>query len=244
MINSSLKYLKQLYRNDTLNPWAHDSLITLLENENGLTEKYQLVFEYIGMGNWSAANNLMTSLSSSYSMNLQKQEVYTDMQGLTDVLFDLHQTNTSIYNLSETQKTTLYGLADNSQNIAGAIARNILIQVEGYEYTEPVILPENSLKSGNIVFDLPDIRNFTPEYVNIYPNPALNYIIIELNKGNATGAIVNLFNNNGKMLRSVNIPAQQQNYVLGLKDIPSGMYIIEVEYDGKTLGSKKFTVIK
>ncbi|MCD4734870.1 MAG: hypothetical protein K8R53_02380, partial [Bacteroidales bacterium] len=79
--STALKYLKQLYRNDTLNPWAQDSLITLLENENGLTEKYQLVFEYIGMGNWSAANNLMTSLSSSYSMNLQKQEVYTDMQG-------------------------------------------------------------------------------------------------------------------------------------------------------------------
>ena len=146
--------------------------------------------------------------------------------------------------MPETLKTTLYDLADNSHNFVGAMARNILIEVDGYDYTEPVIIPDVSIKSGNIVFDLPNIESFAPEHVKIYPNPALDYIIIELNTGNPTGAIISLFDSNGKRLRSVKVPAQQQNYVLGLKDIPTGIYVVKVDCNGKKLGSKKFNVVK
>jgi len=242
--STALKYLKQLYRNDTVNAWAHDSLIFLLESENGLNEKYELVFEYIAMDNWTAANNLLGSLPASYLMNTQQQEIYQEMQQFTGVLLNLHQMDSTIYNMPGTLKTTLYDLADNSQSFPGAIARNILIEVDGYDYTEPVILPEASLKSGNIVFDLPNIKTFTPEYVKIYPNPALDYIIVELNTGNATGAVISLFDNQGKQIQRVNIPAQQQHYVLGLKDIPTGMYVVKVDCNGKNLGSKKFNIVK
>ena len=152
--------------------------------------------------------------------------------------------NSTIYNMPQAQKNTLYALADNSENFVGAFARNILIETDGYEYTEPVILPEEGLKSGNIVFDLPDVETFTPEHVKIYPNPALDYIIIELNTGNATGAVITLFDNQGKQVRSVNIPAHQQNYVLGLKDNPAGMYVVKVDCNGKNIGSKKFSIVK
>lgn len=152
--------------------------------------------------------------------------------------------DSTIYNMPEAQKTILYSLADNSLNLPGSMARNILIEVEGYEYQEPVILPDASLKSGNIVFDLPDIKTFIPEHVKIYPNPAQDYIIVELNTGNATGATISLFDSKGKLLRSVNIPAQKQDYVLGLKDVPTGVYIVKVACDGKILGSKKVNVVK
>ena len=97
---------------------------------------------------------------------------------------------------------------------------------------------------GNIIFDMPDIENFKPEYVNIYPNPALDYVIIELNIGNATGANLTLFDNQGKQVKNVYIPKQQQNYVLGLKDIPAGIYIVKVDYGGKNIESDKFSIIK
>jgi hypothetical protein len=242
--STALKYLKQLYRNDTVNTWAHDSLISLLESESGLNEKYELVFEYISTENWTAANNLMNTLHSIYTMNIQEQEIYQDMQQLTGVLLNLNQVDSTIYNMPEAQKAILYDLADNSQNFPGSMARNILIEVDGYEYTEPVILPDAGLKYGNIVFDLPNIETFNPEHVRIYPNPALDYIIVELNTGNITGTVISLYDEQGKQLRSVKIPAQQYNYVLGLKDVPSGMYIVKVESNGKILGNKKFNVVK
>jgi len=96
--------------------------------------------------------------------------------------------------------------------------------------------------TGVRVFEFPEIE--IQGQFNIYPNPALDYIIIELNTGNASGAVINLFDSLGKQFRSVNIPAQQQHYVLSLKDIPTGMYIIKVDCGGKNLGSKKFNVLK
>ena len=177
-------------------------------------------------------------------MNLQQQEIYGEMQQFINILDELHLADSSIYGMTDVQKATLYDLADYSQNIAGAYARGILIETDEYEYTEPIILPDAGLKSGNIVFDLPNIDNFVPEHVNIYPNPALDYIIIELNTGNATGAVVSLFDNQGRPVRNVNIPAQQQQYVLGLKGVQAGMYVLKVDCNGKNIGSKKFSIVR
>jgi hypothetical protein len=66
-------------------------------------------------------------------MNTQQQEIYQEMQQLSGVILNLHQMDSTIYNMPETLKTTLYDLADNSQNFSGSMARNILIEVDDYE---------------------------------------------------------------------------------------------------------------
>ena len=142
------------------------------------------------------------------------------------------------------RKSTLYQLADNTRNIAGAYARNILIETDGYEYTEPIILPEEGLKSGSFVFDLPDAKTFKPEYVKLYPNPARDYIIVELMTGNVNGATVQMFDMQGKPVKNAEIPGQKQHYVLPIKELQTGIYYLKVEMNGKTLENKKFSKIK
>ncbi len=239
--STALKFLKQLYRHDTVNPWAHDSLIYLLEAEQGLKEKFELVFAYAEQDNWTAAMNLLSNLPDQYSFNTYRQEMYDDYYQLINVYYELYQSGIGIDNISDVQKSTLYQLADNTRNIAGAYARNILIETDDYLYHEPIILPEEVLKSGNIVFDIPDPETFTPEYVKIYPNPAKVYIVVELKTGNVSGAIIKLFDNQGRPVRTVEIPAKQQHYVLHIKDLPTGIYYLKVELNGKTLESKKFS---
>lgn len=241
--STALKFLKQLYRNDTVNPWAHDSLVYLLETEQGLKEKYELVFAYTEQDNWTAAMNLLSNLPGQYSFNTHQQEMYDDYYQLVNVYYDLYQSGFEIDSISEVQKSTLYQLADNTRNIAGAYARNILIQLDDYPYREPVILPEEGLKSGSIVFDLPDAETFTPEYVKLYPNPARDYIIVELMKGNVSGAVIRLFDNQGRPVRTVEMPGKQQHYVLHIKDLQTGIYYLKVELNGKTLESKKFSKV-
>ena len=145
---------------------------------------------------------------------------------------------------SAAQKQTLQQLADNSNGFAAAAARNILIEADGYEYNEPVILPGVGMKAG-IVFDLPAVsRDYQPEYINIYPNPAMNYIVIEINKTNIQGVILTLYDSRGNIVKVSNIPAQTQDYVMGLKDVKTGIYILKADMDGKTIGSKKFSVVR
>lgn len=203
-----------------------------------------MVFAYAEQENWTTAMMQLNALPSQYSFNIYQQELYGEIQQVISIWNELFLAGNSIFELSETQKSTLLNLADNSNNVAGAYARSILIKTEGYEYTEPIILPEEGLKSGNIVFDIPNLESFTPDNVKIYPNPALDYIIVELNKANVTGAVITIIDKYGKQLRSINIPAMQQNYVVGLNNISSGIYVLNVNCNGEKIGSKKFTVLK
>jgi hypothetical protein len=240
----SLKFLKQSYRNDTVDPSAHDSLVLLLETENGLQEKFELVFAYSAQNNWTGAMALLNNLPNQYSFTQHEQEMYIDYNTFINVLYELDQAGTGLEALTAAQNTTLLQLADNTQNFAGAYARNILIGTDNYPYTEPIILLGDGLKSGSITFDLPVPKDYKPEYVKIYPNPAMNYIVVELNKTNISGAILTLYNNSGIVIRIVNIPEHVQNYVVGLKDIKPGIYILKADMDGKTVSSKKFSIIK
>lgn len=80
--------------------------------------------------------------------------------------------------------------------------------------------------------------------INLYPNPAMNYIKVELNKTNHSGTSLALFDTSGKIIKAVQIPAQTQDYVLGLQDIPTGLYVVKVDCNGKSIGYKKFSIVK
>jgi len=240
----SLKFLKQSYRNDTVDPYVHDSLVYLLETENGLQEKFELVFAYTTQSNWMEAMALLNDLPNQFSFKQHEQQMYDDYNTLINILYELHQAGTGLEGLTAAQNTTLLQLSDNTQNFAGASARNILIKTDSYPYTEPIILPGNGLKSGSITFDLPVPKDYKPEYINIYPNPAMDYIIVELNKTNLNGVNIILYDNGGKLVKQTVIPARTQEYIIGLKGMKPGIYIIKADMDGKDIGGKKFSIIE
>ncbi len=242
--STALKFLKQLYRNDTANAWAQDSLIFLLENEQGLKEKFELVFAYTGQDNWTAAMSLLNNLPAQYSFNTYRQEMYDDYSQLINVYYELYQAGFGIDSLSESQKSALYLLADNVTNMAGGYARNILIEVDSLEYSEPIILPDAGLKSGSIVFDLPGIENFKPEYVKLYPNPAKDFIIVELLTGNIDGVNIEVYDIQGKYLFAKEIPGKKQHCILPIKKLKTGIYYLKVEMGNRPIKSKKFSVVK
>ncbi len=242
--STALKFLKQSFLNDTVDPAAYDSLITLLENENVLREKYQLAFAYMKKNDMTSAENLLNDIPALFSLNTYEQNNYNDFVQLFNIVSDIQNSGIPVDSISDEMKQTLQQLADNSGNIAGAIARNILIEAVDYEYDEPIILPEVGMKAG-IIYDLPQVsKDYKPRYVSIYPNPAMNYIVVELNRTNLSGAVLTLYDSRGNIIKSASMPGKTQAYVFGLKEVKPGIYIIKVEMDGKTAGSKKFSIIK
>ena len=69
----ALNRLKQHYLSDTLNGTSLDSLILLLENENDLQEKYELVFAYLQKGDWENALDLTNGIPAQFNLNCQQQ---------------------------------------------------------------------------------------------------------------------------------------------------------------------------
>jgi hypothetical protein len=240
--STSLKYLKQSYLNDTVNAWAMDSLVYLLHGEEGLQEKYELVVTLAGSGDWTAATGLLNGIPSQFDLNNYNQESYDDFMEFYNIMYALHQSGDGLDSLTLEQKEVLYDLADNSMNVAGAYARSVLKQTDGYPYTEPIILPEGEvLKSGNIVFDLPVQESLVSENINIYPNPAHDYVIVELLTGNINGADITIYDSKGLPLKKINIPGKQQTWVVNMKDLQPGIYLIKVQIDGRITESKKIS---
>jgi hypothetical protein len=66
--------------------------------------------------------------------------------------------------------------------------------------------------------------------VEVYPNPATEFVIVELGNKSATSAHVGLWDLSGRLLReATNGLEQGGQIVLSVQDIPSGIYIIVVE---------------
>jgi hypothetical protein len=79
------------------------------------------------------------------------------------------------------------------------------------------------------------------ELVKIYPNPAHDYVIVELLTGNINGANITIYDSKGLPLKKINIPGKQQTWVVNMKDLQPGVYLIKVEIDGRLIESKKIS---
>jgi hypothetical protein len=144
--------------------------------------------------------------------------------------------DTNFTGLTEDHKTILYYLAYNSQTRAGSYARNILMFIGELDYNEPILLPEEGLKSSR-AFEMTEAVIKTYPKVKLYPNPARDFAIVELLTGNATGSEISLYDNLGRLVLRRNMPAREQQYVLPIKEIDTGVYIVNVKCNGKTIGS-------
>jgi hypothetical protein len=98
------------------------------------------------------------------------------------------------------------------------------------------LLPEEGLKSSR-AFEMTEAVIKTYPKVKLYPNPARDFAIVELLTGNATGSEISLYDNLGRLVLRRNMPAREQQYVLPIKEIDTGVYIVNVKCNGKTIGS-------
>jgi len=115
--------------------------------------------------------------------------------------------------------------------------------LEKHAYTPPVILPDTGMKSSSPFEISEPVRKSYPK-VKLYPNPAYDFVIVELLKGNISGASVEVIDNNGRQIFSMVLPAKTQQVVIPLKSLSKGLYLVKVEYEGVTIGTKKLTVLE
>jgi len=89
---------------------------------------------------------------------------------------------------------------------------------------------QHSLDQIAMEFQETGVLNLENENARVYPNPAEDYVIIELPL-DVSLCRVNILSCTGLMVRTVEFTGQ--TYRLNLADINSGLYILRVEYDKK-----------
>ena len=107
-----------------------------------------------------------------------------------------------------------------------------------FDYNDAVIT--NTTKT---TLELPNsIQDFN-KYLNVYPNPAGNYIILQLEEENTSGYNIKIFNCNGEVILEEVLDAGQHMIQINSSNYPNGIYFINCsDVEGIIKTNAKFIV--
>ncbi|NQU34458.1 MAG: S8 family serine peptidase [Bacteroidetes bacterium] len=242
--NYAVNRLIAAFKSDTLNTGNSDSIISLLNQQDFTGAKYQLAFEYLAIGQLQQAQDEINAIDDNYELDTQSLNEHIQLEAYLGILVQLAQSNSNIYQLTATQKTTLYNIYQNSTERAGAWAMNILRTVDTLTYKENYLLPDGSNKSSLVKRQRPNNEVFESSKLKVYPNPAKDYVIVEYQlAGDTDKAVVKVIDNNGFIRQAV---IQQNNHgfaVMDTRELEPGTYICHVSANGILVGVAKFIVV-
>ena len=158
---------------------AHDSLVALLQDEDKLGAKYSLAFDYLKNGDTILMNGELNNIPALFDLTDRDLNEYEEYLTYTGILLQLKYDTVHDQYPDSTQITTLFALADSCDNMPSVYARNLLIRFGLLTYADPVYFPVtlNSDYAGKWPFT--EINYSTESSLDIFPNPAGEYFIVE-----------------------------------------------------------------
>ena len=174
--------LKQYYLADTTGN-CQDSLISLLIGEEDISSVYELAFAYINKQDVSSLNYLLNNRPTPISNNPDEIPKWEQMRLLLPIIYSL--TNDTI-KLNGFDQSYLYSLAENDDNLAGMLAKNVRLQLDtSFQYQEP-IYPADTQQTKSMLAKKQTKKPNPQDIIKIHPNPANDYVIVEyMNTTNA-----------------------------------------------------------
>lgn len=257
-LESSLYYFKNqrqkaykrclaLYLNDTINPNnSFDSLLVLLESENRIPTQYHLASIYLEKGEINQVTSILNSIPGTFTLNDEQQLMHTQMLNLFGLLIDIHLGNSDLNYLTTLELSLLENLEFNGIGEAKVFARNIRKHIGLSSYSEPYIFPDYNKSSASEYEEQKILQSMTEfKYLNIFPNPAKDYLNIEYQIDNKFNkAFIQITNLSGKILYSQQIHQMMDSKIIDTRGFISGNYLMTIIVDGKALESINFNITK
>ncbi|MBC8456605.1 MAG: T9SS type A sorting domain-containing protein, partial [Deltaproteobacteria bacterium] len=239
--------LVRSYKSDTINMSSQDSLISMLQGEISLKAKYLLAFEFLGTDDTAQVINTLNSIPGNFTLTGARQALHNDYQEYFEVLLGLKSENRSILELDSGQMTTLQDLVTLGHEPVKSYARNILLANQLFEYHEPILLPELNNPSGSKPITISE-QQTSNTYFRLYPNPTNQYAIIEYclaeYSDSQKSSIFVITTQEGKVIDRIMVNKQQDQFILNTTGYLPGTYLCTMFYEGKSLQSQKFVIIR
>lgn len=242
---SALYDLIRIYKSDTLNICAVDSLIRLMQKQYDPTIQYQLAFEYLALGDTIGINNILSFISANDNLSTQQSRVHENYLSLFFVLKKLAKEERNIFSMDSISISSIRELHNYGIEPVKTLSANILSAIGQISYNEPLLLPtelkeskeKRSFKTGKLV---------ERHYLRIFPNPARSYVIIEYNlqekyvSGNESSLVLTRMDGNPIFCKQVS--KRQDQELIKLDGFLSGTYFCSLLINGILLETKKFVI--
>ena len=236
----SLLRLERYYRNDTINPSASiDSLIALWQREPYPQARYKISFLHLNRSDSLNLFNILDSIPINFELSLEEQQVHQQYEDIFDILWTMKADS---INPDSTMIQSLLSLSAYS-SIPGVYAMNRLIHDSIITYHEPVYLPD-LLKSAPVYPENPYKEDHT-NIMNIFPNPAGKYFIIEYDLSDYTEDLyITIRDIHSKQLKAVKLSNSHTQKVISTANYPNGTYLIQLYHKKDILETTKIIIYK
>jgi hypothetical protein len=245
--NIALSMLVAEYSNELGDNYDPDALIELLSDAKNKEARYQLASVYLEENNGQAMNTALNSIANDFDLSAEESTELSDMSTYFNLLKLMKEEGRTAAELNDSEIDELQALYENAENKAAVYARNLLLFGGHIDYEAPVIYPDMMDKSSLIR----NVNSSDPKpedlvYIDVYPNPAKDYIIFEYDIAvEYQNARLLIFDGaKGQILTHEVLLETQNSLTIGLEKFGAGSYLASIEVDGKVLKSIKFTLTK
>ena len=233
--------LKRFYLTDTVNqPASAGSLKAVLATEGNPWAMYRLAFVYLQEGNTQQGLDVLNSIPGTYNLSAEELQEYNDMKTLFDICMEA--------NLNRPDSAAVSGLltlASPGTNLAGAYARNILLNVGEYVYSEPILLPDEYKSAGTLRYEGYLKAAGEVKYLEVYPNPAAGNVILSWKLQGQNGPLrISIASVSGDRVMDFTLQSQEDKLVVNTSGMKPGVYAAGLYAGDKLLDSIKFTIMK
>jgi hypothetical protein len=222
---------------------TYDSLAALYQSDNTLNSRYMLAWLYLQSGQYLQGQNVMSALPSWFTLTEDDLAEYQDLQSLYTMLREIYEGGETLNELSTSQIGQFVSIALAETGLAAVYARNILINIIDFEYSEPVTLPDQ-LKSTmteeayNKLLSSP-----LPKMLELYPNPSKDFVFLGYQFERNTRGVIEIRDVLGKLIYNIPFEGMQDQITILTKTWTPGIYFVNLVVNEKVTETTKFTLI-
>ena len=210
-----------------------DSILTWLGRLDSYDADLQLARYYFFSGNYTAADNLLQAIPSTYNLDGDLLAEFEDIEAVLQALRPRLQTGVLLEALPTTLVDSIETIWGADCSAAGALARNILYR-NGLRMEAEC--EETAPRTSKKIKEIPNTAITQP--LKLFPNPANDELVIELPKSVACSGIEFIGLADGCSYLHL-VPADGTVLKINIASLQSGVYAVVARMaDGLILRSK------
>jgi len=240
--------IKRMYRNNSEDAWAKDSLIAFVSRQPGMYDKFELASIYLTYGQYDELTTLLNNIPNEFEMDNEKTAEFTEFSTIINIAKNIYQNNLFESGLTETQRSTLESVLEEPTPNTAPLALSLLKRDNPeYVYEEVIFDLQENLYSMAQPSNQEVIEDVVNTKFKTFPNPSLDYTTLsyDCKFAQMSFSIVDI---QGRILMHKplkTIEDKDVNEVLiDLSSLSTGTYQILVNTNAKTIWSEKLIISK
>lgn len=233
------------YQGDNTETANTDSLNWLFDYRNTPSSYYDKTDWLHATQDYDQMAEVMNTIPALFNLTGSQTATHQAYLDFYDASKSICSDTIYAFSIDSVRGSSLQSVMLSNNDLPGAYARNMLLAARKITYQEPVILPDTGLKVTKKEKFRGVKESDYPKIISVFPNPANDYFIVKIDLSERpVNGVINLYDGNGKMLRSFEVHNQKDQIIIPATNLNSGLYLLELYTNGNKISSAKISVVR